>query len=57
MASNRGSRELSEWEKERIKHHYESGINKPQYGSIVIDNTNQTPEETVAEIMKQISRT
>jgi adenylate kinase family enzyme len=50
--SNRG-RELSEWEKQRIKHHYNIKINNPGFG-IVIDNTNQTPEETAEEISSSI---
>jgi cytidylate kinase len=50
--SNRG-RELTDWERQRIIHHYNIGINKPKFG-IVIDNTSQTPEETVKEILSYI---
>lgn len=53
ILSNRGDRELNEGEKERIKHHYSIGINNPSFG-IVIDNTNQTSEETAEEILKNI---
>lgn len=53
VLSNRGARELTDWEKERIKHHYKIGINNPGFG-IVIDNTNQTPEETASFIFKSI---
>lgn len=51
---NRGSRELNAWETERIKYHYSTGLNKPKFPSIVIDNSDQTPEETVAEILKRL---
>lgn len=50
--SNRG-RELTDWERQRIKHHYQIKINNPGFG-IAIDNTHQTPEETVMEILKNI---
>lgn len=48
--SNRGIRSLSDTERERIKYHYESGITRPTFG-IIIDNSHQTPEETVQEIL------
>ena len=51
--TNRGSRELTDWERQRIKHHYDIGIHEPNFGEI-IDNTNQTPEETVELILKKI---
>jgi tRNA uridine 5-carbamoylmethylation protein Kti12 len=51
--SNRG-RELTDWEKQRIKHHYDIKINNPGFG-IVIDNTDQTPEKTVEEMLNYIS--
>lgn len=52
--TNRGTRELDDWEVERIKHHYKIGINNPEYESFVIDNSDQTPEETTAKIIKYI---
>jgi hypothetical protein len=51
--NNRGSRELSDWERERIKHHYAIGIPNPTFGEI-LDNTDQTPEETAAYILSKI---
>jgi hypothetical protein len=51
--SNRGEREMTEWEIERIKYHYKAGINKPGFG-INIDNSTQTPEETVAKIIEHL---
>lgn len=50
---NRGIRKLNDSERERIKHHYNVGINNPSFG-IIIDNTNQIPEETVGEILKDL---
>ncbi len=51
--TNRGARELTEREKERIKYHYEIGLNQPSFG-IVIDNTDQTPEETTTYILNTL---
>lgn len=47
---NRGNRELDQWEINRIKHHYEIGIHNPKFGKI-IDNSDQTPEETLKIIL------
>lgn len=53
VLTNRGNRELDEWEINRIKHHYEIGIPNPKFGEI-IDNTDQKPEETLEMILKKI---
>lgn len=53
--SNRGRREISEHEKERIKHHYKIGIPNPTFGE-VIDNSEQTPQETAKYILSRIDR-
>jgi len=53
VLKDRGNRKLDDWERERIKHHYEIGINKPSFGEI-INATNQTPEETLELILKKI---
>lgn len=50
---NRGTRELASWEVEQIKKAYAENFHKPEYG-IVIDNTNQTPEETLQIISNNI---
>jgi len=52
--ANRGTRELDDWERERIKHHYASGIPNPSFGEI-IDNSNQTPEETAKYIVSRLN--
>lgn len=49
--TNRGFRELSNWEKNRIKHHYAIGIQNPDFG-VIIDNSNETPKQTMKEILK-----
>jgi cytidylate kinase len=51
--TNRGTRELDEWEIERIKHHYAIGIPLPSFGD-VIDNSHQTPEETAKKVLELI---
>lgn len=51
--TNRGTRELTDWERQRIQHHYDVGIHKPNFGEI-IDNTDQTPQETVKIILEKI---
>lgn len=54
ILTNRGDRELSDWEKERIKYHYKVKIQKPTFGEI-IDNSEQTPEETANYILNKIN--
>jgi len=54
VLTNRGTRELTDWEKQRIQHHYDVGIHKPNFGEI-IDNTDQTPEETVGLILSRLN--
>jgi hypothetical protein len=51
--TNRGTRELDEQEKERIKYHYNIGIPNPTFGEI-IDNSEQTPKETADYILSKI---
>lgn len=49
ILANTDDRKLTQWERDRIKYHYDIGIQKPSFGKI-IDNTKQTPEETAEEI-------
>ncbi|MBI4299525.1 MAG: hypothetical protein HY677_00185 [Chloroflexi bacterium] len=51
--NNRGQRELDDWERDRIKYHYEQGVNCPSFG-VIIDNSRQTPQETVNQILDYI---
>lgn len=52
--STRGDRELTAWEKERIEYHYATGIANPTFGE-VIDNSNQTPDETARIILEKVN--
>lgn len=52
--SDRGERKLDEQEKERIKYHYKIRLHQPIFGKI-INNTNQTPEQTADKILSNIS--
>lgn len=53
VLTNRGTRELDDWERSRIQHHYNIGIHNLPFGEI-IDNTDQTPEETKNHILDRI---
>ncbi len=53
ILENRGTRELTEQEKERIKHHHDIGIPNPTFGEIM-DNSEQTPQETANYILSKI---
>lgn len=53
VLTNRGTRELADKEKDRIKHHYDIGIQNPKFGE-KIDNSDQTPQETADYILSKI---
>lgn len=55
VLTNRGTRELDDWERSRIQHHYTIGIHNPLFGEI-IDNTDQSPEETKDYILGKIRK-
>lgn len=52
--SQRGERKLTEWEVQRIKHHYDIGIANPKFGHI-INNSDLTIGETVDAILKIVN--
>lgn len=56
VLNNRGGRDLSDWEIDRIKYHYQTGINNPIFGKI-IDNSKEKPEETAEKIIGEIKKT
>jgi len=53
---DRGGRQLTERERSRIAQLYETGIHTPSFG-MVIDNSDQSPEETVEEIATAVRPT
>lgn len=50
--TNRGSRKLSDWEIKRIAEMYEIGHANPKHSDLIIDNSNQTVDETVTQILE-----
>lgn len=48
---NRGTRELDDWDRNRIREMYEEGYQNRSYSDFIINNDHQTPEET-AEVIK-----
>jgi predicted kinase len=48
--TNRGKRELTKWEVDRIKYHYDTGIASPNFGYI-IDNSDISLKQTVQQII------
>jgi len=55
VLKDRGDRKLDDAERERIKYHYQIGINNPKFG-FVIDNSDQSVKETVESIIKLIAK-
>ena len=53
--SDTKDRVLTQWERDRIKHHYDIGISRPAFGKI-IDNTNHMPDETAEEIISLLPK-
>lgn len=53
---NRGTRRLREAEKERIKQMYQEGYNCPEFSDLVIDNSTQTPIETLEHILNFLAK-
>ena len=51
--TNRGTRQLTDWERSRIQYHYETRLNDPGLG-VIIDNSAQSPDETAREILRDI---
>lgn len=53
--TNRGTRELEEWEPAWIKKSYERGVNNPSFATI-IDNTDCPPEKTLELVLEAVER-
>ncbi|MBR1948414.1 MAG: shikimate kinase, partial [Alphaproteobacteria bacterium] len=54
--TNRGQRELEEWEINRIKQMYEEGYHNSDFADLIVDNSNKTPDETVDEILTFLNK-
>lgn len=52
---NRGNRVLEEWEKIRIKEMYRENYHSPKFADLIIDNSVQTPEQTLQEVFDFLS--
>lgn len=55
VLNDRGDRKLDDVERERIKYHYQIGINSPRFG-FIIDNSDLSIKETVQKIVGQINK-
>ncbi len=53
---NRGTRELDEWEVARIAQMYQEGYQNPQFADFVIDNSSQSPEETLQDVINFLTK-
>ena len=53
--TNRGTRELTAWETNRIQQMYDQGFQKPEHADLVINNTHQTPAETATQIIRHFN--
>ena len=51
--SDRGGRQLTERERQRIAQLYAAGIHTPTFG-FVIDNSDQSPEQTVEQLLRAV---
>ena len=49
--TNRGTRELTEWEHSRIRQMYAEHYQDPEFSDLIIDNGEQTPRQTVQVIL------
>lgn len=51
VLKDRGERKLTDWERDRIKYHYNKNIHNPSFGTR-IDAKDKSPEEIVSNIIK-----
>lgn len=49
--TNRGKRDLTTWEHDRILQMYEEGCHNPEFSDLIIHNDDQTPEQTAQVIL------
>lgn len=55
VLKDRGNRKLDDEERERIKYHYQIGINSPKFGYI-IDNSDLSIDDTVQAILEPLAK-
>lgn len=53
---NRGNRKLSEYEKNRINEMYRQGYHNFKFADLIIDNSKQTPQETLQRILQFLQK-
>lgn len=53
--TNRGTRDLTEWETNRIQQMYDLGYHNPPQADLVINNTHQIPQQTVDQIISHFN--
>ncbi len=53
--TNRGTRQLTKWEKKRIVEMYKEGYQNRPYSDLIINNDNQSPDETATIIQDFIT--
>ena len=49
--TNRGKRDLTAWEHDRILQMYEEGCHHPEFSDLIIHNDDQTPEQTAQVVL------
>ena len=55
VTTNRGQRELADWEVDVIRESYTDGLATPDFG-VIIDNSHQTPDQTAQYILDTLSK-
>lgn len=53
--SNRGSRELTPWQRARVVYHYAAGIHTPDFG-LTVDNSDEAPGQTASRILALLNQ-
>ena len=49
--TNRGARELTEWELSRIRQMYDEHYHDPEFSDFILHNDDQTPEQTAQTVL------
>lgn len=54
--TNRGTRQLTNWELGRIREMYNENYHRPKYSDLIINNDGQTPRQTARQIADFIAK-